>query len=118
MATITCFEELEVWKLSMKLTVDVYKHLKECKDWGFKDQIQRACVSIPSNIAEGFARKTNKEFCQFLYIARGSCAEVRTQIYIAKQLMYIDDEVFNKYLNETDHISRMLYNMIKYRSTI
>jgi len=84
MATATCFEELDVWKLSMNLTVDVYKHFKECRDWGFKDQIQRACVSIPSNIAEGYARRTNKEFCQ----------------------------------KETDHISRMLYNMIKYRSSL
>jgi hypothetical protein len=71
MATVTCFEDLDVWKLSMNLTIDVYKYFKECKDWGFKDQIQRACVSIPS-----------------------------------------------KWLNETDHISRMLFNMIKYRSNL
>jgi four helix bundle protein len=118
MATATCFEDLDVWKSSMNLTIDIYKHLKECKDFGFKDQIQRACVSIPSNIAEGFYRKTNKEFCQFLYIARGSCAEVRTQVYLAKHLMYIEDEIYIKYLKETEHISKMLYNMIKYRSSL
>ncbi|MCL2291014.1 MAG: four helix bundle protein [Bacteroidetes bacterium] len=118
MTNVTCFEDLEVWKLSMNLTVSVYRYFKECKDFGFKNQIQRACVSIPSNIAEGFARKTNKEFCQFLYIARGSCAEVRTQIYLAKQLTYIENEFYIKCLNVTDHISRMLYNMIKYRSSL
>ena len=118
MTNVTRFEDLEVWKLSMELTASVYKYLKECKDYGFINQIQRACVSIPSNIAEGFARRTNKEFCQFLYIARGSCAEVRTQIYLAKCLMYIEDDFFMKCLNETDHISRMLFNMIKYRSSL
>ena len=118
MATATCFEELEVWKSSMNLVIDVYKCFRECKDWGFKDQIQRACVSIPSNIAEGYSRRTNKEFCQFLYIARGSCAEVRTQVYLAKKLMYIENDVYAKYLKETEHISRMLYNMIKYRSSL
>jgi four helix bundle protein len=64
MATATSFEDLEVWKLSMSLTIDIYKYFKECKDWGFKDQIQRAAVSIPLNISEGFARRTNKEYCQ------------------------------------------------------
>jgi len=118
MTHVTCFEDLEVWKLSMNLTVSVYRYFKECEDFGFKNQIQRACISIPSNIAEGFARKSNKEFCQFLYIARGSCAEVRCQIYLANQLMYIEDDFFLKCLNETDHISRMLYNLIKYRSSL
>ena len=118
MAPVNCFEDLEVWKLSMSLTINVYRYFSECKDFGFKQQIQRASVSIPSNIAEGFSRKTNKEFCQFLYIAKGSCAEVRTQIYLAKELLYIDNDVFTKCLSETDHISKMLYNLIKYRSNL
>jgi four helix bundle protein len=118
MATVTCFEELDVWKLSMNLTVNVYKIFKECKDYAFKNQIQRASVSIPLNIAEGYARRTNKEFCQFLYISKGSCAEVKTLIYLAKQLKYIENDIFAKYIDETDHISRMLYNMIKYRSSL
>ena len=118
MTPVSYFEDLEVWKLSMNLTIDVYRYFKECKDFGFKQQIQRASVSIPSNIAEGFARKTNKEFCQFLYIAKGSCAEVRTQIYLAKELIYIDNDAFTKSLNDTDQISKMLYNLIKYRSNL
>jgi len=118
MATATCFEDLEVWKLSMNIAVEIYGLLKECKDFGFKDQIQRACVSIPSNIAEGFDRKSNKEFCYFLYIARGSCAEVRTLLYLAKQLTFIEKEVVAKLIKNTDHISRMLYNIIKYRSSL
>ena len=76
------FEDLDIWKEGMRLSVSVYKLMNDCKDFGFKDQIQRASVSVPSNIAEGFERQTNKEFIQFLYIAKGSCGELRTQIYL------------------------------------
>ena len=72
------FEDLNVWKESVKLSVNIYKALKNCKDFGLRDQIQRSAVSIPSNISEGFDRKGNKEFIQFLYIAKGSCSELRT----------------------------------------
>ena len=81
--TIKGFEDLEVWKNAMQLVVVIYAEFKENKDYGFKDQIQRAAVSIPSNIAEGYERQTNKEFIQFLYIAKGSSAELQTQLYIA-----------------------------------
>ncbi|MEM9676337.1 MAG: four helix bundle protein [Bacteroidota bacterium] len=68
------FEDLEVWQESAALVVTLYKQLKDCRDFGMKDQMQQAAVSIASNIAEGFDRQTQKEFIQFLYIARGSCA--------------------------------------------
>ncbi|MEM9829694.1 MAG: four helix bundle protein [Bacteroidota bacterium] len=68
------FEDLEVWQKSTSLAVTLYQQLKDCKDFGMKDQMQRAAVSIASNIAEGFDRQTQKEFIQYLYIARGSCA--------------------------------------------
>jgi len=63
------FEDLEVWKKSVRLSIQIYKELKNCKDYGLRDQIQRSAVSISSNIAEGYERNTNKEFIQFLYIA-------------------------------------------------
>ncbi len=67
----------------MQLCVDVYALLKDCRDYSFRDQIQRSAVPVPSNIAEGFERQTDKEFVQFLFIAKGSCAELRTQLYLA-----------------------------------
>jgi four helix bundle protein len=67
---INTFEDLEIWKEGMRISVKIYEMLKNCKDYGLKDQMQRAAISIPSNIAEGFERQTNKEFIQFLYIAK------------------------------------------------
>ncbi|MEP6646977.1 MAG: four helix bundle protein, partial [Saprospiraceae bacterium] len=79
------FEDLIIWKESMQLCFDIYAVLKPCRDYGLKDQIQRSAVSIPSNIAEGFERQTDKEFIRFLFIAKGSCGELRTQLYIANE---------------------------------
>lgn len=76
------FEDLLIWKNAMDLCVNIYELAKSIKDFSLKDQIQRAAVSVPSNIAEGFDRGTNKEFIRFLYIAKGSCSEVRTQLII------------------------------------
>ena len=80
---ITRFEDYEVWKISMRLVVEIYKSLKDCHDYGLRDQMQRAAVSIPSNFSEGYERQSNKEFIRFLYIAKGSCGELRTQLYLA-----------------------------------
>ena len=80
------FEDLEVWKESISLATEIYTILKGCKDFSLKDQMQRAVVSISSNIAEGFERNSNKEFIQFLYFAKASCGELRTQLYIASKI--------------------------------
>ena len=109
------FEDIEVWKDGMNLTAELYKLLSGCRDFGFRDQIQRASVSIPSNIAEGYERNTNKEYIQFLYIAKGSCGELRTQLYLAEKLGYITSENANHLINKTRKISSMLYNLIKTR---
>jgi four helix bundle protein len=115
MEKITKFEDLDAWKISMRLTVKIYELMRDCRDFGFKDQIQRAAVSIPSNIAEGFERQTNKEFIHFLFIAKGSCGELRTQLYLAKELKYIERSDFDTLLDNVKHISSMLFNLIQTR---
>jgi len=109
------FEDLDIWKEGMRLALQVYKAVKSCKDFGFKDQVQRAAISIPSNISEGFERQTNKEFIQFLYIAKGSCGELRTQIYLGHQLEYLNKKDYTGMLEKTKSLSSMLSNFIKAR---
>lgn len=98
MATIERFEDLICWQKGRELTRNVYKALKDCRDFGFKDQIQRAAVSVMSNIAEGFERGTQQEFLNYLYIAKGSSGEVRAQLYTAFDVGYLNSETF-KYLS-------------------
>ena len=112
------FEDLDIWKEGMQLSVSISKLMKNCKDFGFKDQIQRASVSIPSNISEGFERQTNKEFIQFLYIAKGSCGEFRTQIYLAKELEYLNQEDYKKMLEQSKLLSAKIQNFIKARKAL
>ncbi|NIP99260.1 MAG: four helix bundle protein [Nitrospinaceae bacterium] len=109
------FEDLEVWKKSTELTVKIYKLLGETKEYGLRNQIQRAAVSIPSNIAEGFERQSNKEFIQYLYIAKGSCGELRTQFYIAKKVGLLDKETGKQLIDQTQLIAAMLAGLIKTR---
>jgi four helix bundle protein len=100
----------------MELVKDVYETTEgfpKQEFYGLTNQMQRSCVSIPSNIAEGFNRFHNKEYKQFLYIALGSCAELETQIEIAAELKYIDEQRKNFLLEKVDHESRMLRNLIK-----
>ena len=78
------FEDIIAWQLAKELTISIYSLFEKSNDYGFKDQIQRASISIMNNIAEGFERKTNNEFKQFLYIAKGSCGEVRSMLIVAK----------------------------------
>ena len=82
----TSFEDLAVWKRSARLAVRVYDALRDCRDYGLKDQMPRAAVSIASNIAEGAERDSRSEYILFLHIAKGSAAELRTQVYIAQRI--------------------------------
>ncbi|OGK22129.1 hypothetical protein A2866_04205 [Candidatus Roizmanbacteria bacterium RIFCSPHIGHO2_01_FULL_39_8] len=107
------FEEIHCWQKSRGIALIINKEFKYCKDFSFKDQIHRASVSIMNNIAEGFERKGNKEFKKFLYIAKGSCAEVRSMIYLAKDLNYINERVYQDILNRSIVISKMLSGLIK-----
>ena len=107
------FEDLEVWKRSCRLTVRVYEVLKSCKDYGLKDQMTRAAVSIASNIAEGAERDSKAEFIRFLHIAKGSAAELRTQVYIARQIVLITAETQKELVEELKGISAMLQGLIR-----
>ncbi|MGC4003962.1 MAG: four helix bundle protein [Pirellulales bacterium] len=101
------FEELDVWKRSCQLAVMIYKSLRDSHEYGLRDQMQRAAVSIPSNIAEGYER-TDKEFVRFLSISRGSSSELRTQCYIAAKIGALSPEEMNSFVNESKEISKML----------
>ncbi|MFC1864069.1 four helix bundle protein [Thermodesulfobacteriota bacterium] len=109
------FEDLDVWKRAARLSANIYKSLANLKDYGFKDQITRSGLSISSNIAEGFERKSQKECLNFLSYAKGSCGEVRSQIYIGMEIGYIERAEGKIWLSETNEISAMLSGLIKTR---
>ena len=96
MATIKDFEELEVWKSSRVLSKQVYLDFKENRDFGFRDQVQRCSVSVMNNIAEGFCRNGDKEFHQFLNIAKASCGELKSMYYLAEDIEYIKKDIANE----------------------
>lgn len=114
---IKSFEDLDIWKESLKLAVDIYSQLKNCKDYGIRDQVQRAVVSISSNIAEGFERQINKEFIQFLFIVKGSAGELRTQLYLLEELNIIEKSMADELIIRAKKISSMIYRLINVRKT-
>ena len=109
------FEDLIVWQNAIELCACIYKTFKNSRDFAFRDQICRAAVSVPSNIAEGFERQHNKEYVQFLFIAKGSAGEVRTQVEIASKLEYIDEMIYNSLIDDTRKISAQLFKLIQTR---
>jgi four helix bundle protein len=118
-AKIERFEDIEAWQRARELAKQIYKISNDgpfARDFGLRDQIRRAAVSIMSNIAEGFERGSNKEFIQFLYIAKGSAGEVRAQLYVALDQGYIDRKNFNLLNRDAAEISRMLSGFITYLS--
>ncbi len=106
-------QTLEVWKLSARLSADIYLYFKDCKDYGFKDQITRAGPSVPSNIAEGMEKQSDKDKSRFLEYAKGSAAELITQTYIGISINYIDKEHGNNWIDRADHVMRMINNLQK-----
>jgi four helix bundle protein len=105
---------LEVWKRSCRLCVDIYQHLAVCKEYGFRDQLTRSALSIPSNIAEGYERGSGKDCVRFLKIAKGSSGELRTQLWIGIEAGFVDGEKGRTLVNEAEEISKMLHGLIKY----
>ncbi len=110
------FEDMDVWKRSSILSVEIYRNLVDLRDFGFKDQITRSGLSIPSNIAEGFGRETDKDKRNFLNYAKGSSAELRAQIYIGIEIDYISRATGERWVKETNDISAMLSKLMKYLS--
>lgn len=108
------FEDMDVWKMGRDLVKEVYNSLRDCSDYSFKDQIQRAAVSILNNIAEGFERKSNKEFINFLFIAKGSCAEVRSMLYLSEDLGFLTSIRAENLRNQAEIVSKKLSVLIKY----
>ena len=114
-------KDLDVWKRSMGFITLLYKlttNFPKDEIYGLTNQMRRAAVSIPSNIAEGAARKSNKEYIQFLYIALGSAAELETQLIVSKNLNFIDDKSFDLLVKERDEIAQMLFGLIRYRKSL
>jgi len=110
--------DLDVWKLSIELVKDIYeitKFFPKEELFGLTSQIKRAAISIPSNIAEGASRQTNREFIQFLYISLGSASELETQLIIAKELGFIEIEQMQKVNIKVENIKKMLLGLINYK---
>src|SRR4030067_974575 len=111
------FEDIEAWKEARKLVNRVYGvcSVNEFKkDYSLVDQIRRAAISVMANISEGFARKGNKEFSQFLFIAKSSAAELQSHLYVALDQKYINKDTFDELYQDADKIQRQLSNFIKY----
>ena len=114
------FEDLQIWQEARRLTNRIYKITKRqslSKDFGLCDQIRRASVSIMSNIAEGYERGGNQEFSQFLSIAKGSCGEVRCQLYVVLDEGYLEKEESMRLIDEFRRLSIMIHNFMKYLKT-
>ncbi len=107
------FEDIIAWQKAQDLTVELYGIFQNSKDFGFKDQILRAAVSISNNIAEGFDRGTDPQFVRFLYIAIGSSSEVRSMLYLAMRLNYINQIQRDDLLAKSNEISRIIRGLIK-----
>ena len=107
------YENLDVWKRSSRLCVDIYKTLAQLKDHGFKDQLTRSALSIPSNLAEGLERESGKEQKWFVSVARGSAAELKTQIYIGIEIGYIGKDKGQMWIRELKDITAMIQGLMK-----
>lgn len=120
MAKFNKFEEIQAWQKAYEVTLLIYKITGDgnfSKDYGLRDQIRRASVSIMANIAEGHGRRTNIEFANFLNIARGSAAEVQSHLYVAFGLNYLTKDVFDEIYNKLTEVSRMTLSLAQYLRT-
>jgi len=112
------FRNLHVWKKSKNLAVEIYKLTNNglfSKDYRFRDQIRAAAISVPSNISEGDELDTDKQSIRHFYISKGSTAEVITQLIIAQEVGYIENDPFNKLVADYEHVSHMLAKLIRAR---
>lgn len=110
---IANFEDIICWQKSRTLANDCFSTFKNLRDYSFRDQLLRSAVSIMNNIAEGYERQTNKELRNFLYISKGSAGELRSMLYLAKDLGYIGDKMFSKLHNQSLEIAKLLSGFIR-----
>ena len=108
---IKTFEDLLVWQKAVDLTIEIYTVMALVNDFGFKNQIQRASMSISNNLAEGFERGSDRDFKRFLYIAQGSCSEVKSMLYVANRLNYLKSETYKKLNYQVSEIGKMLFGL-------
>jgi four helix bundle protein len=114
MATVKNFEDLVIWKMSREIVNQIYKDFKGCKDFGFRDQITRAGISVMNNISEGFCRVSDAEFRQFLNISKGSAGEIKNMYYIAEDQQYISiDEALSR-RNKSQQLINSISSFMKY----
>jgi four helix bundle protein len=109
------FEKLEIWQEAVALAASLYDRLRGCRDFAFRDQIQRAAISISSNIAEGYERRSNPEFIRYLDIARGSCGEVRSQLYVAVRVKLLTEEVAAPLTADAKRLSKRIARLMEVR---
>lgn len=117
MAEVEKFEDLIVWKKARSIAKSIYSISTECRaarDFSLQDQMKRSAISIMANISEGFERGSNKEFIQYLFIAKGSAGETRSHLYMALDLGYIENKAFDKLNSELILISKQLSSLIQY----
>ncbi len=117
MSTFRRFEDIEAWKLARMLANRIYDVTSEAgfsRDFALRDQIRRASISVVSNIAEGYERDGDREFLQFLFVAKGSCGEVRAQLYLAHDRSYLSDDQFREIHAKAVELSRVIAGLIKY----
>lgn len=114
---IESFEDLQVWQLGIELAASVYTALEKSRDFSFRDQVQRAAVSVSSNVAEGYERGSNADFIRFLYYAKGFCGEVRSQLHVARRVRLLTDETAAALIASARLLSRKLGAYIKVRET-
>jgi four helix bundle protein len=107
------FEDIIAWQKAQDLAVDVYSEFRSLKDYGFREQICRATVSVSNNIAEGFDRNSDADFARFLYFAIASCSEVRSMLYLSARLEYITEEKKVNLLLKSEEVSRIIRGLIK-----
>jgi four helix bundle protein len=111
MSKIQKFEDIVAWQKARELTKEIYARTKSgsfAKDFGLRDQIQRASVSIMGNVAEGFERGGDKEFIQFLSISKGSCGEVKSHLYVALDQQYLNTTQFDQLYSSADEVGRLI----------
>ena len=116
MGQIKTYRDLDIWNAGIGLVKHIYKPTESFPKhemYGLVSQMRRSAISVPSNVAEGFRRHHNKEYRQFLHVSLGSCAELETQVTIAKELQYIQEAKESELLEKLDHICRMISNLFK-----